>query len=72
MVLTPHIAGVVMKSELAGLTSAEIEARKKKKEQDRIADLTIDAFEKGLKKRKKKQEKSEDKGLAKDKTETKK
>jgi hypothetical protein len=71
-VLTPHIAGVVVKSELAGLTSAEIAARSKKKEQERIADLTIDAFERGLKRRKMKKKESEDKGLAKDKTESKK
>jgi hypothetical protein len=69
-VLSPHIAGVVVKSELAGLSSAEIEARNKKREEDRMAERTIDAFERGLKKRKKKKD-SEDAGLAKDKVEKK-
>ena len=72
LVLTPHIAGVVVKSELAGLSSAEIAARSKKREQERIADLTIDAFERGLKKRKKKKENDDKKLITKDKADAKK
>lgn len=60
-VLVPHIAGVVSKNVNAGLTKAEIEARDAKREKDRIADLSISAFERGLKKRKrKKNKKAED------------
>jgi len=56
LVLVPHVAGVVVKSEVAGLTAAEIAAKNAKKEKDRVANLSIDAFERGLKKRRKKKE----------------
>jgi len=54
LVIEPHVAGVVVKTENAGLTSAEIEAKKAEEEKARIADLSISAFERGIKKRRKK------------------
>lgn len=56
LVLVPHIAGVVTKSINAGLTKAEIEQKKALDEKARLADLSISAFERGLKKRKKKKQ----------------
>lgn len=61
LVIVPHVAGVVKKAENAGLTEAEIEAKKTAEEKARIADLSISAFERGLKKRRKKKKK---KGMA--------
>lgn len=57
LVLVPHIAGVVVKAENAGLTEKEIEAKAIAEEKARIADLSISAFERGLKKRKRKKKK---------------
>ena len=57
LVLIPHIAGVVSKATNAGLTEKEIEEKALADEKDRIADLSISAFERGLKKRKKKKKK---------------
>lgn len=61
-VIVPHIAGVVSKTEYAGLTQQQIEMKAVKDEKDRLADLSISAFEKGLKRRKKgkKKQKEED------------
>jgi len=56
-VLVPHIAGIVTKNVNAGLTKAEIEARDAQREKDRLSDLSISAFERGLKKRKRKKNK---------------
>ena len=54
MVLQPHVAGVAIKAEDADLTPAEKERRKAQEESDRVADLSLSAFERGLKKRKRK------------------
>jgi len=54
LVLTPHVAGVAIKSEDGGLTAEERSAKKAQEEKDRVADISISAFERGLKKRKKK------------------
>uniref|UniRef100_A0A7S2R9C8 Methyltransferase type 11 domain-containing protein n=1 Tax=Eucampia antarctica TaxID=49252 RepID=A0A7S2R9C8_9STRA len=54
MVLVPHIAGVVIKSSEGGMTDLEVEARKTDDEKDRLAELSISAFERGIKKRRKK------------------
>lgn len=54
LVLTPHIAGVAMKSQDAALTAEERLKRDKQDEEDRIADLSLTAFERGLKKRRRK------------------
>lgn len=59
LVIVPHIAGVVSKAENAGLTAAEIDAKEAAEEKDRISDLSISAFERGLKKRRKKKKKKE-------------
>ena len=56
-VLVPHIAGIVTKNVNAGLTKAEVEARDAQREKDRLSDLSISAFERGLKKRKRKKNK---------------
>jgi len=57
LVIVPHIAGVVQKTEYAGLTKDEIDKKSAVDEKARIADLSISAFERGLKKRKKKKKK---------------
>jgi len=57
LVLTPHVAGVAIKSEDGGLTAEERSAKKAQEEKDRVADISISAFERGLKKRKKKKKK---------------
>lgn len=59
LVIVPHIAGVVMKTENAGLTSKQIATKKADDEKARIADLSISAFERGLKKRRKKKKKNQ-------------
>lgn len=66
LVIIPHIAGVVGKAVNAGLTEAEIEAKKAAEEKARLSDLSISAFERGLKKRRKKKNKVEtqDKGMS--------
>ena len=56
-VLVPHVAGVVLKSGDAFLTKAERDSREKNEESDRLAEISIAAFERGLKKRKKKKKK---------------
>lgn len=57
LVIVPHVAGVVAKTADAGLTEAEIEAKKAAEEKARLSDLSISAFERGLKKRRKKKKK---------------
>lgn len=64
MVLTPHIAGVAIKSEDAGLTAEELAKREEDARKDRLADLSIEAYERGIKKRRKKKNPSE-KGISK-------
>ena len=54
LVLVPHIAGVAMKSEDAGLTPEELSKREEEEKKDRLADLSIAAYERGIKKRRKK------------------
>ena len=56
MVLQPHVAGVAIKAEDADLTPTEKERRKAQEESDRVADLSLSAFERGIKKRKRKKE----------------
>jgi SAM-dependent methyltransferase len=62
LVLVPHVAGVVVKFEDAGKTEAERAATESQAESDRLADLSISAYERGIKKRRKrkKDEKSEE------------
>ncbi len=59
LVIVPHIAGVVAKTENAGLTATEIEAKEAAEQKARISDLSISAFERGIKKRRKKKKKSQ-------------
>lgn len=54
LVLEPHVAGVALKSIDAGLTAAERDAKEAKIEEERLAEISISAFERGIKKRKKK------------------
>ena len=58
LVLKPHVAGVVTKSIDAGLTIAEREMKEKNAEKDRMAEISLTAFERGLKKRKRKKKKA--------------
>lgn len=60
LVLTPHVAGVVIKSEDAGLTKKEREMKEKNAEKEKYAEISITAFERGLKKRKRKKSKAAD------------
>jgi len=57
LVIVPHIAGVVKKTKFAGLTETEIKNKSANDEKERIADLSISAFERGIKKRRKKKKK---------------
>merc|ERR1712232_665306 len=57
-VLMPHVAGVALKSMDAGLTASERDAKELKIEQDRLAEISLAAFERGIKKRKKKKKKA--------------
>lgn len=57
LVIVPHVAGVVMKTPNAGLTASEIEAKEAEAEKARLSELSISAFERGLKKRRKKKKK---------------
>jgi hypothetical protein len=52
--LVPHIAGVAIKSADAGLTSEELLKREEEEKKDRLAELSIAAYERGIKKRRKK------------------
>ncbi len=58
LVLTPHIAGVAIKSETAGLTAEQIAKQQAQREKERLADLSIEAYERGIKRRKKKKKKT--------------
>lgn len=62
LVLVPHVAAVFVKSEDAGMTTQERAAREAKAEQDRMADLSISAYERGIKKRRKKKKTDTKKG----------
>lgn len=60
LVLVPHVAGVGMKSIDAGLTEEEKEQKKKKLEKDMYAERSIQAFERGSKRRKRKKKIDDD------------
>lgn len=63
LVITPHIAGVAIKSLDAGMTAAEAEAKRaakaKEEEEQKMAEFALQAFEGGLKKRRRKKKKKE-------------
>lgn len=59
LVLTPHIAGVAVKSEDAGMTPKERQAKYNKEEKERVADLSLEAYERGNKKRRRKKKSKE-------------
>jgi SAM-dependent methyltransferase len=59
LVLTPHVAGVVVKREDAGLTKKERAMAAKQREQDIYAERSLQAFERGIKRKKKKKAKEE-------------
>jgi SAM-dependent methyltransferase len=54
LVLVPHVAGVAVKSEDAGLSEEEKEKKRKQVEKDMLAERSIQAFERGSKRRRKK------------------
>lgn len=64
LVITPHIAGVAIKSLDAGMTASEAEAQRaakaKQEEEQKMAEFALQAFEGGLKKRKRKKKKKEE------------
>jgi SAM-dependent methyltransferase len=53
LVLVPHTVGVAVKAEDAGLTPEELAKKASRAEKERLADLSIAAFERGRKKRRK-------------------
>jgi len=57
MVLQPHIAGVAIKALDANLTPVEKAQKAGEEERDRLADLSINAFERGNKSRRKRKKK---------------
>lgn len=57
LVLVPHVASVFVKSEDAGLTDVERERKESQVQEDRIAEISISAFERGMKKRRRKKKK---------------
>jgi SAM-dependent methyltransferase len=59
LVLVPHIAGVALKSEDAGLTPQELAKKQSEAEKERLADLSIEVYERGIKKRRRKKTKGE-------------
>jgi SAM-dependent methyltransferase len=54
LVLTPHVAGVAVKSMDAGLTPEERAKKIARQEKERLAGISIEAYERGIKKRRKK------------------
>ena len=68
LVLVPHVAGVAVKSEDAGLTPKERAQKAAKEEQDRLADLSLTAYERGIKKKKRKKKKKAMQGQEEDTT----
>jgi len=63
MVLQPHIAGIAIKAMDADLTSAERKQLKSQEEEDRMAEMSFAAFERGNKRRKRKKKKNDNAGM---------
>jgi SAM-dependent methyltransferase len=59
MVLQPHIAGVAIKALDADLTSQQRADKRSQEEEERLAELSLSAFERGRKKRRKKKTKND-------------
>lgn len=57
MVLQPHIAGVAIKAMDADMTAAQKAEKKSQEESDRLAEISLNAFERGSKRRKRKKKK---------------
>lgn len=57
MVLQPHIAGIAIKAMDADMTTAERKQMKSQEEEDRLAEMSFAAFERGNKRRRKKKKK---------------
>jgi len=64
MVLQPHIAGVAIKAMDADLSPSERMAKKSQEEADRLAEMSIEAFERGNKRRKRKKDGKKEVGAA--------
>jgi len=60
LVLVPHIAGVAVKSEDAGLTPSARAQKYNTQEKERKADLSLEAYERGNKKRRRKKKSKEE------------
>lgn len=58
MVLQPHIAGIAIKAMDADLTLSERAQKKSQEEEDRLAEMSFAAFERGNKRRKRKKKKN--------------
>lgn len=60
LVIVPHTAGVAIKAMDADLTPAQRVAKEKQEEEDRLAAISLSAFERGNKKRRRKKKKQMD------------
>jgi len=60
LVLVPHVAGIAIKSEDAGLTKQERALKIKTEEKERYAELSLSAFERGSKRKRKRKKKDDD------------
>lgn len=58
MVLQPHIAGIAIKAMDADMTVEERKQMKSQEEEDRLAEMSFAAFERGNKRRKRKKKKT--------------
>jgi SAM-dependent methyltransferase len=58
-VITPHIAGVFVKAEDAGLTPEERAAKEAEAQKEKMAEMSLSAFERGNKKRRRKKKQND-------------
>ena len=63
MVLQPHIAGIAIKAMDADMTSAERKQVKSQEEEDRLAEMSFAAFERGNKRRRRKKKSKDGAGM---------
>jgi SAM-dependent methyltransferase len=63
MVLQPHIAGIAIKAMDADMTVEERKQMKSQEEEDRLAEMSFAAFERGNKRRKRKKKKKDSAGM---------
>lgn len=60
LVIVPHVAGVVFKSENGGLTMAQIKKRSKNNKKEKRSEVSISVLERGVRRRRKKKKSKKD------------